>query len=310
MTSPIVSICCATYNHASFINKALDGFLMQEPPIGVTTNELWVEILIHDDASTDGTDTIIREYAAKYPKIIFPLYEEENQYTKGHVADIDMYNYKRARGKYIAYCEGDDYWTDPLKLQKQVNFMEKHPEYSICFHGNSVHDLRSGAQYESGAFRLCREAQNKTQNGIDVTALDYLKGEYGQPLTMMFRLSMYNFEWHKQYKYYRDTHEIYHLLRMGKGFWMNFNGGVYNKHDQGMSASLGEKQYQISFAIAYELYQNNHETASRWYYITTLQWLIYSHVTVPQMSRLSMVLQLFMLTGNVRHLIKNLCRIK
>jgi glycosyltransferase involved in cell wall biosynthesis len=102
-----------------------------------------IEILIHDDCSTDGTTEIIREYEAKYPDLIFPLYEEENQYQQGKAAEIDFYNYRRARGKYIAYCEGDDYWTDPLKLQKQVDFMEANPEYSVCFHDFQVYDVRN-----------------------------------------------------------------------------------------------------------------------------------------------------------------------
>lgn len=134
MTSPIVSICCVTYNHVQFIRKALDGFLMQEPPSGVSKDESWYEILIHDDASTDGTTEIIKEYVAKYPDKIFPIYETENQYAKVGAANIDMFNYSRVKGRYVAYCEGDDYWTDPYKLQTQVDFMDTHPEYSICWH--------------------------------------------------------------------------------------------------------------------------------------------------------------------------------
>ena len=105
--NPVVSICCLTYNHAPFIRKCLDGFLMQSPPPCVPQDAKlsdWCEILIHDDASTDGTDDIIREYAAKYPDVVFPLYEEENQYSRGGAGKMDLYNYNRARGKYIAYC--------------------------------------------------------------------------------------------------------------------------------------------------------------------------------------------------------------
>ena len=101
--TPLVSICCLTYNHANFIRDCLDGFLAQQ------TN-FPIEILIHDDASTDGTDHIIRQYTARHPDLIFPLYETQNQYTRGYAGKMDIhFNYSRARGKYIAYCEGDDY---------------------------------------------------------------------------------------------------------------------------------------------------------------------------------------------------------
>ena len=103
---PLVSICCLTYNHAPYIRDAIEGFLMQK------TN-FPVEILIHDDASTDGTADIIREYETRYPDIIKPIYQTENQYSKG-VKISREYQFSRARGKYIALCEGDDYWTDKL----------------------------------------------------------------------------------------------------------------------------------------------------------------------------------------------------
>ncbi|HET60263.1 MAG TPA: glycosyltransferase [Chloroflexi bacterium] len=125
-TKPLVTISCITYNHASYIHDALEGFLMQKTTFPI-------EILIHDDASTDGTADIVRDYEKKYPKLILPIYQSKNQYSKG-VKISSTYQFPRARGKYIAMCEGDDYWTDPLKLQKQVDFLEAHPECSMCFH--------------------------------------------------------------------------------------------------------------------------------------------------------------------------------
>jgi glycosyltransferase involved in cell wall biosynthesis len=120
---PLVSVCCITYNHEKYIREAIEGFLMQETSFPI-------EILIHDDASTDKTADIIREYEAKYPNIIKPIYQTENQYSKG-VGISATYQWPRAKGKYIALCEGDDYWTDPLKLQKQVDFLEANPEYGM-----------------------------------------------------------------------------------------------------------------------------------------------------------------------------------
>lgn len=127
MSSPMVSICSITYNQAPFIRQCLDGFLMQQCNFSI-------EIIINDDCSTDGTTEIIREYAEKYPDKIFPIFHEENLYSQGVRGMFLKFVFPKARGKYIALCEGDDYWTDPLKLQKQVDFLESHPEYSICYH--------------------------------------------------------------------------------------------------------------------------------------------------------------------------------
>jgi glycosyltransferase involved in cell wall biosynthesis len=123
MKEVVVSICCLAFNHEKYIRQCLEGFIMQK------TNFIF-EVLIHDDSSTDKTAEIIREYEVKYPEIIKPIYQTENQYSKG-IAVSSTYNWSRAKGKYIAMCEGDDYWTDPLKLQKQVDFLEKNKEYGM-----------------------------------------------------------------------------------------------------------------------------------------------------------------------------------
>ena len=129
---PMVSICCAAYNHAPYIAQALESFLAQEAPFSI-------EILVHDDASTDGTQEILREYARRYPDVVKPLFETENQYSKG-VAIDPTFNYPRARGKYIALCEGDDLWSDPHKLRRQVDYMEAHPDCTFCFTNGLIRD--------------------------------------------------------------------------------------------------------------------------------------------------------------------------
>lgn len=123
--STIISICSAVYNQEEFVKQCLDGIVMQK-------SSYPFELLIHDDASSDGTADVIREYEKKYPDMVKPVYQTENQYSKGIKISL-TYNFPRARGKYIAFCEGDDYWTDPEKLQKQVDFLENNPGYGMCF---------------------------------------------------------------------------------------------------------------------------------------------------------------------------------
>lgn len=122
--TPLVSIICLTYNHAEYIRQCLEGFLMQQ-------TDFSFEIIVHDDASTDGTAIIVKEYAEKYPDRFVPVLQTINQYSQG-VSIGKTFLYPLAKGKYIAECEGDDYWTDPLKLQRQVDFLENHPDYVLC----------------------------------------------------------------------------------------------------------------------------------------------------------------------------------
>ncbi len=131
---PVVAIKCMAYNHEAYIRDALEGFVMQK------TDFPFVAV-VHDDASTDNTAAIIREYATKYPHIIKPIYETENLYSKrdGTIDRIMREAVINTGAKYIALCEGDDYWTDPLKLQKQVDFLEAHPEYSLVFANAKLH---------------------------------------------------------------------------------------------------------------------------------------------------------------------------
>lgn len=129
---PLVSICCITYNHENYIRDAIEGFLIQNTSFPF-------EIIIHDDASTDNTANIIEEYANKYPDLFVTILQSENQWSKGGGSIYARFVYPRARGKYIALCEGDDYWTDPFKLQKQVDFLESNHDYGLI-HTNCVHN--------------------------------------------------------------------------------------------------------------------------------------------------------------------------
>ena len=139
--TPLVSILCATYNQKDYIAQTIEGFLMQKVNFPI-------EIIIHDDASTDGTAEIVRKYQAEHPNLIKGIYQTENQYSK-KAGVWKNFIYPCATGKYFAECEGDDYWTDPNKLQKQIDFLETHPDYSACVHRCKCLDCRTNSFSES-----------------------------------------------------------------------------------------------------------------------------------------------------------------
>ena len=156
---PLVSVCCIAFNQAPFIRRCLDGVLRQKCSFPF-------EVIVHDDASTDGTAEIIREYAARYPDQVTAICQKENQYSKG--MDISVaFVWPRARGKFIALCEGDDYWTSPEKLQKQVSFLDAHPEYSMSFSDYAVEKC-FGKEYRIPAYNafLRRSPESITRNDI------------------------------------------------------------------------------------------------------------------------------------------------
>lgn len=171
-----VSIICCTYNHEDYIAEAVKSFLMQRTSFPF-------EILIHDNASTDNTTDILKQLESKYPKQLKVIYQEENQYVKA--IDINFELAKQAKGKYIAYCQGDDFWTDPNKLQKQFHFMESHPSYSLCVHAGNI--VRSFDKKELAHNQL--SDWNKT-----FTTSEIIEGGRGLFLTnsMFFRKSWLN----------------------------------------------------------------------------------------------------------------------
>ena len=224
-----VSVCCLAYNHASYIRQCLDGFLMQK------TN-FPIEILIHDDASTDGTQDIIREYEAKYPDIIKPIYQKENQYSKGISISL-TYNWSRAKGKYVAICEGDDYWTDPYKLQKQVDFLESHPDYVMCSHRFN--------QYIQDK-NLLEEEKDLTFQGSDYDLKNLIGGKWlTQTLTVMYRRSALDLKEYESYGMSMDIILFYALLKNGKGYCFPNIMGTYRLHGGGTWSEVSLNQRRL-----------------------------------------------------------------
>ena len=170
---PLVGIRCTTFNQGKYIAECLEGFLSQD-----TTFPF--EVIVHDDASTDNTASIIREYEAKYPKIIKPIYETVNQYSKNDGSFTRIINSHLTR-KYIAMCEGDDYWTDPLKLQKQVDFLESHPDYGMCYGVVRQYNQAKKAFFTNrGTDFVSFENFLKTRNNIPTLSTCYRRDLYLQ----------------------------------------------------------------------------------------------------------------------------------
>lgn len=226
--TPFVSIVCNTYNHVNFIRQCLDGFIMQQTSFPF-------EILVHDDASTDGTAEIVREYERNYPDLIKPIYQKENQYSKGVKVSF-VYQYSRVKGKYIALCEGDDYWTDPLKLQKQVDYLEDNPDYVLC-----AHYYRQFFQ-ESQAFGDILPL--KLNGGISFTLEDYISYRhwYTQPLTTVFRSDMMNGIISKNYEYFKDASLFFAILSFGKGYLYPETMGIYRIQSGGVWSSASRQE--------------------------------------------------------------------
>lgn len=172
----MVSIICTTYNQDQYIEDAIKSFLMQ-------ITDFSYEIIIHDDASTDNTKEIIEAYEKLYPERIHAILQTENKYSKG-INILESYELPVARGKYIAFCEGDDYWTDPYKLKKQVEMLEKHQECDVCAHAASV--VRAQDKTE------IRQIAPSTQNEIFETR-EVILGDGGFVATnsLMMRRSLF-----------------------------------------------------------------------------------------------------------------------
>ena len=154
-THPVVSIQCLAYNHEKYIRQCLDGIVSQK-------TDFSFEAIVHDDASTDNTASIIREYADRYPDIIKPIYESENMFSKD-VNKMRQIICEQLHGDYIALCECDDYWTDPEKLQKQIDFLRTHLDYSMCFHS-----AKKQYETETKSWLNCEHIEDRDYTATEV----------------------------------------------------------------------------------------------------------------------------------------------
>lgn len=258
MDAPLISINVITYNHAPYIRQCLESILMQK------TNFTF-EILIHDDASTDGTADIIREYEALYPDIVKPVYQTENRYSKG-LSISRLYQYPRIKGKYIALCEGDDYWIDPLKLQKQVDFLEQNTDYSIC--GGRYWVIEGDKTDELSEQPWMISKMVKYPKGRTITLNNLFDDYLFWTLTICFRSDIIQ----DIRKFYYTKDDVYFAasLDVGKGFIFPDYFGVYRKHAGGIWTGISwrqkKEQNQIMLRHLHPHFYHKSKSFRKWYY--------------------------------------------
>lgn len=225
MNSPKVSVCVPAFQHEKFIGQMLDSVVMQQ-----TTFDY--EIVIGDDGSSDRTPAIIQTYIDQYPNLFQAYLHKENQGPAEPREFAGRNNVlqllKACRGEYVALCEGDDYWTDPLKLQKQVDFMDANPDFSICHHNMKV-------IYEDGSPEHFFNSDNqKSISGIE----DILKDNWFMATaSWLYRNHFLDndfADWHHKAAS-GDWAVIIQIAKHGKIKYLSDVMGVYRKHRGGLS---------------------------------------------------------------------------
>ena len=232
---PLVSICVLTYNHENFVKEAIESFLMQRVNFDI-------EIVIHDDASTDQTQAILKKYDNDYPNLFKLLLQSENQKSKLGGGMGPRFNYPRAKGKYIALCEGDDYWTDPLKLQKQVDFLEGNPEYGICAHkAKQVSEL-------DGSINVFPNLKGDKF----YTIKDFILANHIATCSILFKKTSYKYQdWLKKSPFGDWPLILITMLNSNERlFVFSQEMSVYRIHSGGVHGKFHQNNYKLS--IAYE----------------------------------------------------------
>ncbi|MEZ9503036.1 glycosyltransferase family 2 protein [Vibrio sp. 10N.286.51.B11] len=237
----IVSVICVTFNHEAYIEDAIRSFLMQE-------TDFSFEIIVHDDASTDTTADIIRSYQKLYPNIVKPIFQSKNQYSKGTFRVVP-YAESFSSGKYIARCEGDDFWCDELKLKKQVEFLDKHSDYVITY-ADSIKIGKDGA------------LSGQVGNGVnkDLSKIELMKTQPINTLTACYRNVHLKFPNEFSITPIGDLFYWSLLGTYGKGKYLDsIKPSAYRVHDGGVFSSVNsnEKSYMVikSIALLYLYYK-------------------------------------------------------
>jgi glycosyltransferase involved in cell wall biosynthesis len=234
--APVISIIVQTYQHRNYIRECLDGILNQK-------TEFPFELVLGDDGSTDGTREICIEYAERFPnKIRLFLHQQENKIKVFGITTGNfnaLYNFFSARGTYIAFCEGDDYWEEPSKLQKQVEFLRNNPGFVMSYH--SFKEIDSSGLSLPEELRLEQPEQNIT--GLQLSRIDF------HPLlsTVCFRKDFIDIPDEMVNVLNVDSFLLSLLGRYGNGkFHSEIKASIYRKHSGGMWSEKQKEQKYIS----------------------------------------------------------------
>ena len=233
---PLVTVRTLAHQHAPFIQDCLEGVLMQKTTFPV-------EYVIGEDCTTDGTREVVLEYAKKHPDKIRVVTAD---YNVGGMANGERCR-RITRGKYVALCEGDDCWTDPLKLQKQVELLEAHPEYSFCCGGYESVNLIANEKK-----RVVIDPFQNKDGGYAFTLKETLDAWLTKTLTLVYREEVIASQDMSKYKHMRDVHLIYHLLKQGKGYYFKQVFGIYRIHGTGI---FSQRTYPEMITDHYGLYR-------------------------------------------------------
>jgi len=237
--NPLVSVCMITYNHEKYLKDAIEGVLMQKINFPI-------ELIIGEDCSTDNTRRIVKDYETKYPDIIVAQYPEINRGVLNNFMTV----LQSARGKYIAICEGDDYWTDPYKLQKQVDFLEANPEFSMCFHNSLV--VYENSRKKPNLFASIDKEEYDIQDIIQ-------KMWFISTASIVFRTNLYDkTEWLNYVSAGDYTLQLV-LATKGKIGAINEVMAVYRRHNTSMGTKLkaGYTDLKMTETLSFFNYSTN-----------------------------------------------------
>ena len=238
--NPSVAIRCLVYNHEKYLRDCLDGIVMQK------TNFPFFAV-VHDDCSKDSSSDIIREYQRNYPDLIRPIFEEENCYsTDWHLADIKIHE-AYGDAKYIAVCEGDDYWTDPYKLQKQVDYLEAHSDYAVCAHETIIKDEQNSQKNAFFSLEACKNRIIPSPR-TDYSFEDTLKGNIFHLSSILFRHEDLTEFPRWRYKISAGDMIFFRYLgSCGKTHWIPEAMSVYRGHHGSLTTEGAEYQSLLPF---------------------------------------------------------------